>query len=105
MAEPRVTVAEAVNPADAIGVRETQHDRPHDVVEAGAEAPAREDAAGERGRFEEDAWPRSRRLEGRQTRSHALELGRVAANEHSPLLVDERLVCARRHERRRVAAL
>src|SRR5262249_60330296 len=46
--EARVAVAEAVDAADAVGGREGQHDRAHDVVEPPAEAAAGEGAAGAR---------------------------------------------------------
>ena len=63
MAEPRdhalVTVAESENPLHAIAARELEHDAPDDVVQPRAQATARDDAAADRTRIEEDLIARA----------------------------------------------
>ena len=62
--EARVAVAETQDAPDAVSVVEFEDDRPDDVVQAGAEAAAGEDAAGEILGVEEDPIAGARGFEG-----------------------------------------
>ena len=71
--QSREAEAEPVDAANAVVVVKAQHDRADDVVQAGTEAAAGHDAAGQRRWIEEEPLPRACALHRRRIASTALQ--------------------------------
>jgi hypothetical protein len=67
-AEAAVAIAEADDVLDAVALGELEHKSPDHVVDAWAQAAARDDAAPQAPRVEEDVIARARQLEGWRAR-------------------------------------
>ena len=93
MAEARnqafVSITKAEDAFDAVTARELEHDAAHDVVDAGAEAAAGDDAAANRSRIEENLVARAGQFEGGQG---GRLTGMGADDRHA--VVDQHLFCS-----------
>jgi len=87
--EPLVAIAEAEDALHAVAARQFQHDSADDVVEAGAQSAAGNDAAPHRARVEENPVARTGQFEGRQSADAAVQARGAVVDQYLVGRTDE----------------